>query len=123
MFKMTSVILGNLFSPKATRLYPRTERKPFAGVRGELYNVIEECTFCTACAVKCPSHCLEVDRKKATWEYDPFACVFCGICAEICPPKSLHLKEKYRAPVKAKGRVFMQGTVKKKASESSSPTG
>lgn len=119
---MTSIILRNLFGPKATRLYPQKEREPFAGVRGELYNVIEECTFCTACAVKCPSHCLEVDRKKATWEYDPFVCVFCGICVEICPPKSLRLKEKYRAPVKAKGTVFMQGEVKKKAAEPASPT-
>jgi len=120
MYKMTPIILGNLFSPKSTRLYPRIERKPFEGVRGELYNVIEKCTFCTACAVKCPSQCLKVDRKNATWEYDPFACVFCGICVETCPAKSLHLKDKYKPPLNAREMISLKGEVKKKTPEPSS---
>jgi len=70
--------------------------------------------------VKCPSACIKVDRKKATWDYDPFACVYCGVCVEICPPKSLRIKEKYRSPVKTKAMVSLQGEVKKKASESPS---
>lgn len=119
MFRMTPNIIENLFTTKSTRLYPLTERKPFQDVRGELYNVIEECTFCTACAVKCPSQCIKVDRKMATWVYDPFACVYCGVCVEICPPKSLRQKEKYRPSKNVKEVVSLQGEVKKKAQEPS----
>jgi ech hydrogenase subunit F len=120
MFRMTPNILDNLFTTKSTRLYPAKVRETFPGVRGELFNDIEKCNLCTVCAVKCPSNCIKVDRKQATWVYDPFACVYCGICVETCTAKSLRIDEKYRAPVKAKTIISMQGVVKKKASESPS---
>jgi ech hydrogenase subunit F len=115
MFRMTPNIIENLFTAKATRLYPVKVRPPFAGYRGELYNNIAECSFCTVCAVKCPSSCIRVDRKQATWEYDPFACVYCGICVEACTAKSLHIKDQYRAPVNQKVLIAMKGELKKKA--------
>jgi ech hydrogenase subunit F len=117
MFRMTPNIIENLFSAKATRLYPVKVRPPFVGFRGELYNIIEECSFCTVCAVKCPSSCIKVDRKQATWEYDPFTCVYCGICVEACTARSLHLKDQYRAPVNQKALISMKGELKKKAAE------
>jgi ech hydrogenase subunit F len=75
MFKMTPNVLKNLSSHKATRRYPHEVRTPFENVRGELYNDIKNCTFCQVCAVKCPSQCITVDKKAATWTCDPFACV------------------------------------------------
>jgi hypothetical protein len=73
MFKMMPNVLKNLLSPKATRRYPHEVRPPFENVRGELYNDIENCTFCSVCGVKCPSQCITVE-KAATWTCDPFAC-------------------------------------------------
>ncbi|MBI5604649.1 MAG: 4Fe-4S binding protein [Deltaproteobacteria bacterium] len=119
MFRMTPNIIENLFTTKSTRLYPMMERKPFERVRGEIFNVAEECTFCTICAVKCPSQCIKVDRKKATWVYDPFACVYCGVCVESCPSKSLRQKEKYRPAKLVREIVSLQGEIKKKAQEPS----
>ena len=81
MFKMTPTILRNFVSRRATRLYPLEVRPPFDGVRGALCNDVTLCNFCGICAAKCPSRCIGVDKKSATWQCDPFACVFCGICA------------------------------------------
>ena len=95
MFKMTHNILRNLVVKKSTRRYPFEVRETFDKVRGELVNDIVRCIFCGSCEVKCPSQCIEVDRKAAVWNYDPFACVFCGVCVDICPAKSLFQKTQY----------------------------
>jgi len=105
VFKMTPTILRNFFIKRATRRYPYVVRKPFDGYRGELYNDIANCTFCTVCAVKCPSQCIKVDRKTGDWFCDPFACVYCGICMEACTAKCLHMKPTYR-PVSAERQVI-----------------
>jgi len=87
MFKMTPNVLRNLLSKKPTRLYPH--------------------------AVKCPSQCISVDKKAATWTCDPFACVYCGICVEVCPAKCLHQKQAYRHPVYERQTIFLKGEPKK----------
>ena len=114
MFKMTPYVLRNFISPKATRRYPREVRAPFEDVRGQLYNEIEKCTFCSICAVKCPSQCITVDKKAATWTCDPFACVYCGICVESCPAQCLHQRVEYRLPAEKPTTISMQGELKKK---------
>jgi formate hydrogenlyase subunit 6/NADH:ubiquinone oxidoreductase subunit I len=119
MFKMTPNVLRNLFFPKATRRYPREVRAPFENVRGALLIDIEKCTFCSACALKCPSQCIAVDKKAATWSYDPFACVFCGICVEICPTESLHQKPEYRLPVAERESILLKGEPRQKIEKSS----
>jgi len=113
MFKMTPNIMRNLVTKRATRRYPHEVRTPFERARGELFNDVEECTFCRVCAVKCPSQCITVDKKAATWVCDPFACVYCGICVEVCPQDCLEQKHEYRSPMLARKTIFMQGTSKR----------
>lgn len=112
MFKMTPNILRNFLTKRATRRYPYVVRPPFENVRGELYIDIENCTFCTVCAVKCPSECITVDKKSATWACDPFSCVYCGTCADVCPTKCLHQKVDYRPAVLKPGIILMKGKIK-----------
>lgn len=114
MFKMTPNVLKNLFSPKATRLYPRVARTPFENLRGALINDIGQCTFCSICALKCPSQCITVDKKAASWRYDPFACVFCGICVEACTAKCLHQSREGRHPAAERETVLLIGELKQK---------
>ncbi|MBW2470141.1 MAG: 4Fe-4S binding protein [Deltaproteobacteria bacterium] len=114
MFQMMPNILKNLFFPKATRRYPRVVRSPFESSRGALFNDIEKCTFCSVCELKCPSQCIRVDKKAATWTYDPFACVFCGICVDICPPNSLYQKSAYRLPVAGRELITLTGVPRPK---------
>ena len=109
MFKMTPQVLKNLFSRKATRPYPRVSRTPYARVRGALLNDIGNCSFCSLCALKCPSHCITVDKEPATWRYDPFACIFCGICVSACTEKCLHQACEYRDPVTVRESIALQG--------------
>jgi ech hydrogenase subunit F len=109
MFKMTPNVLHNLLSQKATRKYPRVIRPAFEKARGALFNDVARCTFCGACALKCPSQCIRVDKKAGTWTYEPFACVFCGVCVDICPPKSLYQTSEYRLPVVARETIMLKG--------------
>ncbi len=117
MFKMTHNILRNLVVRKSTRRYPVEVRETFDKVRGELVNDIVRCIFCGTCEVKCPSQCIEVDRKAAVWTCDPFACVYCGVCVDTCPAKSLFQKTQYRGPEGQRVMIRMQGELKKKAKE------
>ncbi|MBI5581519.1 MAG: 4Fe-4S dicluster domain-containing protein [Deltaproteobacteria bacterium] len=117
MFKMTHNILRNLVVRKSTRRYPFEVREAFDKVRGELVNDIVRCIFCGSCEVRCPSQCIQVDRKAAVWNYDPFACVFCGVCVDICPAKSLSQKTQYLRSVDKRILISMQGELKKKSRE------
>ena len=120
---MTKNILRNLFSKKATRMYPVVARPDFEGFRGELANDIEKCIFCKACQLKCPSNCITVDPKAGTWELDVMACVYCSICVETCPTKCLSMKAAYRKPFTERQIQTLQGTpraAKKKPEEATS---
>jgi ech hydrogenase subunit F len=81
MFKVTPMtvnVLKNLITKKSTRPYPFVIREPFEISRGELYNVIEECIFCSTCARKCPSQCITVDKEKGIWTCDPLPACTAG---------------------------------------------
>ena len=96
MFQMTATIVRNFFSKRATRRHPYEVRPPFAGARGAVHNDIAACDLCGICAAKCPSQCIAVDKKSATWQCDPFACICCGVCVEACKTGSLRQLEAYR---------------------------
>jgi ech hydrogenase subunit F len=114
MFKMTPTIMRNFFSKRATRRYPQVVRPAFAGSRGALQNNIASCTFCGICAAKCPSQCLTVDKKSATWRCDPFACIYCGICVEACKTGSLRQETLYRRAATAREEILLKGVVSSK---------
>jgi ech hydrogenase subunit F len=117
MFKMTPALLRNFFSRRATRRYPLVSRPPFANTRGALQNDIATCTFCGICAAKCPSQCIVVDKKSATWQCDPFACICCGICVEQCKSGSLRLSPLYRPAAVSRERILLQGMAPKTTAE------
>ena len=114
---MTPVIMRNFVGKRATRLYPSAARPPFENARGEICNDILICTFCSVCAIKCPSQCITVDKKAATWSCNPSACVFCGVCVESCPSGSLQQKRTYRCPGREKTTIFLKGEIRNKVKE------
>jgi len=117
MFKMTPTILKNFLTEKATRLYPFEVREPYAHARGEIVNNSETCNFCGICAAKCPSQCIKVDKKTATWECEPFECVYCGICVDSCPKDSLTQKEFYRKPSTQIEHIMVKGEIRPEKDE------
>jgi len=102
MLHFTPVILKNMFSQSATRLYPLQKRPAFPNVRGSLEIKIEECKLCSLCAKKCPVGCIQVDKKSKQWILDPLACVGCAICVDTCPAHCLYFKSEYRTPTPEK---------------------
>ena len=111
MLFMTPQILKNLFAKSATRMYPLEEREPFPRARGELIIEMEGCIFCGACARKCPSQCITVDKAAATWALDPMACICCGICVAACPKDCLRQATAYHPVATAREQVVLQGEV------------
>ena len=114
MMFMTPHILKNLFTKSATRLYPMEQRDPFERARGELAIAVEDCIFCGACARKCPSQCIIVDKADATWTLDPMACIGCGICVSACPKSCLQQEMAYRRPTTVREELVLQGEVRRK---------
>ena len=66
--------------------------------RGLLFNDIDRCTGCKACAKVCPSRCIQVEEESgaeqnkiwvSVFDIDFSKCVFCGLCVEVCQPMSL----------------------------------
>jgi ech hydrogenase subunit F len=89
---MAGTALKNLFSRPATRLYPKTERLPFAGNRGHIEIDFTQCILCGICARKCPTNAIAVDRANKEWKIDRLQCVICAGCVVACPKKCLFLK-------------------------------
>jgi len=118
VFYFTKTAVGNLLRRYSTRLYPAEVREPFQDARGELINEIDKCIFCLKCARACPSQCITVDNKAATWACDPFVCIYCGVCVDICPTNSLHMLPAYRKAGYEREMILQKGEIKKKAASS-----
>ena len=61
-----------------------------------------ECCGCTACANKCPKHCIEMKEDEEGFLYpviDLSQCIECGLCEIVCPFKQD--KEVLNNPIRA----------------------
>ncbi|MGD0767057.1 MAG: 4Fe-4S binding protein [Tepidisphaeraceae bacterium] len=91
--------------PPTTR-YPFRPRRAIAGSRGQLDLDRATCVYCTACAKKCPTGALLVNRAKKTFAIDRLRCISCGYCVEICPKDSLRLSTSHGGPAVTRDREF-----------------
>lgn len=79
---------------------------------------LSSCTFCGACAKRCPAAAITVDRQNKAYYFEPFRCIICEACIEICPKKSIKLNNQYRSPEYKKSTVVYQANGQEKAQQS-----
>ncbi len=58
---------------------------------GEVRWIEASCTQCTACAGACPTHALEVDRRRMRVSFDQERCIACELCLSTCPYQALEI--------------------------------
>jgi len=91
-FAMERMSLNNLFRKPSTRLYPDAPKKYFPNTRGRLVFNLSDCTFCTLCQKKCPTHAITVRREQQEWELERMRCIACGNCCDLCRKGCLTMK-------------------------------
>jgi len=91
LLPIAKTIFRSLFQKPATLKYPFAPMPKDPLVRGQISIDIDSCTFCTICAIKCPTHAITVERKEKSWEISRFHCIVCNACTEVCPKKCLHM--------------------------------
>jgi len=98
IMKFSSVVLKNLFSKPATRMYPFVKREFFLRTRGHIDIEVDKCIFCGICVKKCPTNAINVEKNKKLWAIERLRCIQCSACVDNCPKKCLHMKNEYTAP-------------------------
>jgi ech hydrogenase subunit F len=98
LMSMTKLALRSLLSRPATRNYPFEVREPFAATRGHILFKVDTCNFCTACAKRCPTEAIVVNRKTRLWEIDHRKCILCSACIDGCPKSCISLSNMPAAP-------------------------
>lgn len=101
--------MKNLFSKPVTKNYPAEPNSFQERTRGSISIDINTCLFCGACARKCPSGAITVDRAARTWSIDRMGCVQCENCVNSCPKKCLHTEAQYTEPSSDKVVDVIQG--------------
>ncbi len=95
--KMLRTLVGNLFKPKNTVMFPSAYVPIPEGFRGFPFVTPENCNGCKRCTRVCPSRALEVvdtddgGRKHIT---NIARCTRCQQCEEECPNDAIHLTVK-----------------------------
>ncbi|MBI3294100.1 MAG: 4Fe-4S binding protein [Deltaproteobacteria bacterium] len=122
---MLSTFMGmfitiKIFSKAITRgtvtiQYPEMRDNIPPDSRGLLFNDVEDCISCRACANICPVDCIhiEADKKVATatpeftkggvkktldlkrFDIDVSLCCYCGLCSSVCPTDCLYHTKDY----------------------------
>ncbi len=95
-FSLTA--LTSLFKKPATTTWPATPYVPVEGARGSLRFSTETCTYCSLCALKCPTGAISVDRVKKAWVLDRFKCIVCAACVDACQKCALVTDPNFAAP-------------------------
>jgi len=98
IMKFSKVVLKNLFSEPATRMYPFKKREFFLRTRGHIDIEVDKCIFCGICVKKCPTNAINVEKNKKLWAIERLRCIQCSACVDNCPKKCLHMKNEYTAP-------------------------
>lgn len=114
---MLQNVLANLLSRPATRTFPSTRREPPADARGTVEFHAEECVYCGACALKCPTEAIDVSRAEKTVVFDLFRCVGCNCCVEACKHGCVQMLAAYHPPVFEKPSMQFQGVPLVKSEE------
>jgi ech hydrogenase subunit F len=114
---MLPTVLKNLFTGYATRLYPVQVREPFDKARGHITFNDDKCILCGACALRCPSVAIDIEKEKKELTFYPFRCIVCEVCVHICPTDAIDLIYKWRASAYEKNVEVHQARGKKKGKE------
>jgi formate hydrogenlyase subunit 6/NADH:ubiquinone oxidoreductase subunit I len=108
---MSSMILPSLrdlFSRPATRDFPAHRRPVAEGYRGSVVFDKTKCNYCGACALRCPTDAIVVDRQAKTLTFDPFRCVACACCAEACKRGCAQMETAGYLPTYGKAEPYRQ---------------
>jgi len=103
-FGMSKLAIKWALSKPPTTAYPFKERRAVPGSRGQLVFAKGKCTYCTACAKKCPTGALVVERANKKLGIDRLRCITCGYCVDICPKDALALSTSHGVPTVTRGR-------------------
>lgn len=95
-FKLGKISFKGMFSKPATKMYPAVPATFFDKTAGHVQNDrMKDCILCGACARRCPTGCITVDKEAETWTIDPFHCVTCCSCVRACPKDCLDMLPSY----------------------------
>jgi ech hydrogenase subunit F len=95
---MIKTVIENLFSKPATRVFPIEKREPAPDVRGTVEFSGDNCNYCNACALKCPTNAITVNRAEKTLDFDIFRCITCDCCVEACKKGCVQMRAAHRGP-------------------------
>ncbi len=109
-FQMSRLALKWALTRPPTTRHPFEARRAITGSRGQLIFTRDNCVYCTACARKCPTGALKVDRAQKKLVLDRLRCISCGYCVEICPKNSLALSTGHGFPTTTKDSEIHRGS-------------
>jgi NADH-quinone oxidoreductase subunit I len=109
----------HLFTPSVTLQYPTEKWKMPERSRLKLFNKIEDCIGCGACARTCPTSCITIKTEKRgkdereifasdgtviklrtlVYDIDMALCCYCGLCTFSCPTRCLVMTGDYEYSV------------------------
>ena len=105
---MIQNVLSNLAHKPATRRFPATRRRAAADCRGTVEFEMANCVYCGACALRCPSGAIEVNRAESRLTFDVARCIVCGCCAEACKKNGVRMRDEYCPPMYRKPGAVAQ---------------
>jgi formate hydrogenlyase subunit 6/NADH:ubiquinone oxidoreductase subunit I len=110
-FEMTRLAIKWALTKPPTTRYPFEPRRAIAGSRGQLIFTKDNCVYCTACAKKCPTGALKVERAQKRFILERLRCISCACCVEICPKNSLSLSTDHGSPATTRNSETYSGTI------------
>lgn len=114
-----ALTLRHLFTKSVTLQYPDEKWELPVGARAQLFNNIDDCIGCNACANACPVDCIYIDTIKALpgedlgeasdghkkrlhvvrFDIDMSKCCYCALCTYPCPTECLIMTTRYENSV------------------------